>query len=139
MNAVHELIFLSVLSCVYCKISEEFAQMHIIDESIMENLRNNSEKQYDIFEDLESYKDTLYQAYQIVLHHNRWEIDDATFVYKMGKPRFLSETVDTARLSKLQDWNVGHFTQFEFLISEIKNLWNNFENQYELMKKLYNL
>lgn len=111
--------------------------MHVADETIISNLRNNPENRDVIFEALEFFKDSLYKAYQIVLHHDRWLIDDATFVYKMGKPRFLSETIDTTSLSKLFDWNVGHFTQLEFLISEIRALWNNFVNQYELLKKLY--
>uniref|UniRef100_A0A1B6KV02 Uncharacterized protein n=1 Tax=Graphocephala atropunctata TaxID=36148 RepID=A0A1B6KV02_9HEMI len=132
------LLNLLCLSFIFCDLSKELAYLHVVDESIISNLRMSPESRDDIFDAMEYFRKALLKVYDIVLHHDRWCISDATFVYKMGRPRFLSESIDTYSLSQLYEWNIGHFTKLEALMLEISQLWNNFVKQYEFLQTLYN-
>lgn len=122
---------------VKCDVSETLA--HVIDESIVTNLRNHPENRDDIFDAMEYFRDIVYEMLQIVLHHDRLRINYATLFYKLGKPRFLDERINTLRLSKLYEWNTAHFTQLKCLMSEITHLWENFIKHYELLNIIYGL
>lgn len=124
---------------IQCKVSKDVLELPMTDHFITVNLRESPQNIEDIFEALEHYRSVLYKVNRIVLHHDRFQMEDATYVYNMGRPNFLNVPVDKETLKKKFEWYPGQIGGLVLLKSEIEEFWDQFTQRYKIVKTSYNL